>query len=84
MWRDLWQSPAAGGKKPVGNPCQRLGKLLQSSARMNRPRVPWIIVLHHKPCFGSSVHTAAVDSARSGRMAIVKMFSGLVPVTPGS
>lgn len=30
------------------------------------------------------LHTAAVDSARNGRMAIVKMFSGLVPVTPGS
>jgi hypothetical protein len=31
-------------------------------ARMNRGRVPWIIVVHHKPCFGSSVHTAAVDT----------------------
>jgi hypothetical protein len=29
---------------------------------MNRARVPWIIVVHHKPCFGSSVHTAAVDT----------------------
>ena len=31
-------------------------------ARMNRARVPWIIVVHHKPCFGSSVHSAAVDT----------------------
>lgn len=31
-------------------------------ARMNRARVPWIIVVEHKPCFGSSVHTAATDT----------------------
>lgn len=31
-------------------------------ARMNRARVPWIIAVHHKPCFGSSVHSDATDT----------------------
>lgn len=31
-------------------------------ARMNRARVPWIVAVHHKPCFGSSVHTSTTDT----------------------
>ena len=30
------------------------------------------------------IHPAAVDSARTGRMAVLKIFMGLIPTTPGS
>lgn len=64
------------------------GKLVLAAATLVRPNLNTVNFRATQIDSGDltailELHTAAVDSARSGRMALVKMFSGLLPARAG-
>lgn len=65
------------------------GKLVLVAATLVRPNLSTVNFRASEPEAADSkalldLHSAAVDSARNGRLALLKMFTGLLPSIPGN